>query len=108
MLHVYVDANGGRFALKSKDERAFIKWDLAPKSDWLYDPPLKRLLIPYETPELPLLVSRGLTMYSARLPSIFEFAGRLWWNYVSVGEEEAHQVARVMEQDLKIRSLHNA
>ena len=105
MAFVYVDAAGRRFTMKSKDERAIAKWDRAPKEDWLFDPSLQRLLIPYGMPELPLLVSRCLTMSSARMPVLVKFAGTRWWNYVSVGEDEAREAARILEQELKTRSL---
>lgn len=107
MTYAYVDSAGRRFAVKSRDERAIAKWERAPKIDWLFDPSLRRLLIPYGMPELPLLVSRSLTMSSARMPIIVKFAGTHWWNYVSVGEDEAREAARVLEQELKTRSLYS-
>lgn len=81
------------------------KWEQAPKHDWLYEPKHRRLLIPHGLPQLPTLVSRGLTMTSARLPCSVRCIGCRWWSYSAVSFEHAEQAARIMEQEISTRSV---
>lgn len=100
-VQVFVTNDGGQFGLKSQDEKLAAKWSrYSPRFDWRFDALRSTLLIPDGTPELPLLVSRGLTLRSARLPKRVTQDGRRWWKYDAVGQRQAEEAARIMEQPL--------
>lgn len=104
--YVFVASDHRQFSLKSMDEKLAAKWACyTPRFDWMFDAERNVLLVPYGTPDLPVLVSRGLTMKSARLPVRMSFARRWWWKYVLVNERQAIEAARVMEQVLTMRRL---
>lgn len=107
-VQIYVDSELMQFSLKSLDEKTAAKWFCyQPRFDWIFDDHQNSLFIPHGTPALPVLVSRGLTMKSARLPKRVAFGGRKWWKYTSVGEQQVREAARVMEQELVTRSITN-
>ena len=107
-IQVYVSEDHRQFTLRTFDEKLAAKWSVyAPRFDWAYDAQRRVLLIPDGTPGLPVLVSRGLTMRSARLPTRVSLGGRMWWKYGAVDEQQALEAARIMEQVLSARSIES-
>jgi hypothetical protein len=107
-VQVYLDGDLRAFKLETVDEKTAAKWSCyQSRLDWVYSPDTRRLLVPYGTPELPVLVSRGLTTQSARLPIRLDFDNARWWRYDSVDQPQAEQAARIMEQELTVRNVTN-
>lgn len=105
---VFVATDMRQFALKTKSEKLAAKWDCYhQRFNWLADADSNILLIPHGTPDLPTLVSRGLTMKSARLPMRVSYERRTWWKYTRVDHQQAGEAARIMGQDISTRSLVN-
>jgi len=105
---VFVATDYRQFALKTMDEKLAAKWDCYPRLfNWLFDVDSNTLLVPRGTPDLPVLVMRGLTMKSARLPVRVFYERRPWWKYTHVNQQQAVEAARIMEQEISTRSLTN-
>jgi hypothetical protein len=109
LIQVFLDDDRRAYKLETPDQKCAAKWwCYQSRLGWIYSPDTRRLFIPYGTPELPILVSRGLTAQSARLPTRVEFDKARWWQFVSVDQPQAEQAARIMEQELLVRSVINA
>jgi hypothetical protein len=107
-LQVFVAADFCRFALKTMDEKLAAKWQCYhQRFNWLCDTDRNALLVPRGTADLPVLVSRGLTMKSARLPLRVSFERRPWWMYQCVNKQQASEAARIMGQEISFRNLAN-
>lgn len=107
-VQVFVATDFCRFALKTMDEKLAAKWDCYhQRFNWLFDTDSNTLLVPRGTPDIPVLVSRGLTMKSARLPLRVSYERRPWWKYQRVNQQQASEAARIMEQEISVRSLAN-
>lgn len=107
-VQVFVAADFCRYALKTMDEKLAAKWKCYhQRFNWLFDTDRNTLLVPRGTPDLPVLVSRGLTMKSARLPLRVSYERRPWWKYQCVNQQQASESARIMEQEISFRSLAN-
>lgn len=108
MVRVFVAEDHRPYKLETPDQTVAAKWwCYSSRLPWVYNLPSRRLLIPYGTPELPVLVSRGLTAMSARLATRVEVGGARWWQYVAVDQPQAEQAARVMQQELLVRNSLN-
>lgn len=107
-IQLWVDDKFRQFSLQTIEEKLAAKWWVyEARFDWVFDARRRVLLIPDETPDLPVLVSRGLTMRSARLPTRILLGRRRWRKYGSVGIRHAEEAARIMEQTLVARSLED-
>ena len=98
---VLVEADGQRFRLKDREQKQAARWRLSPKVNFFIQLKKRRLLIPRGCPRLPLLVSRGITSSSGRLPNLTSFNGDKWWCYNHVSLRRAKEVARILGQNLK-------
>jgi hypothetical protein len=108
-IQVYISEDHRQFTLQTFDEKLAAKWSVyEPRFDWAHDAPRRVLLLPDGTPVLPVLVSRGLTMRSARLSTRVSLGGRMWWKYRAVDEQQALEAARIMDQVLIARSIESA
>lgn len=107
-IQVYVAEDHRQFSLKTFDEKLAARWSVyQSRFDWILDTHRQVLLIPDGTPDLPVLVSRGLTMRTARLPQRVSLRGCKWWKYGGVGEQQALNAARIMEQGLTTGSIED-
>lgn len=105
---VFVASDYRRFALKTPDEKLAAKWNCYhQRFNWLFDVDSNSLLVPHGTPDLPVLVSRGLTMKSARLPVRVSYERRPWWKYTRVNQQQAGEAARIMDQEISARNIAN-
>ncbi len=108
-LQVFVDDEIRPFQLQTMDEKNAAKWWIdQPRCDWQFDARRQVLLIPYGSPSVPLLVSRCLTISSARLPVKISFRGRPFWKYQAVGERQVEEASRVMERTLEAKNIEDA
>lgn len=110
--YVFVQDDHTQSQLKTQDQKLAARWacynqTFTERFDWFFDPERRELLIPYATPELPILVSRALTMSSARLPTQIKYEKRQYRRYRCVAEPQAIEAARIMNQQLTTRSLSN-
>lgn len=108
LAQVFLDDDLQAYKLETPDQKSAAKWwCYQSRLNWIYVPDERRLFVPYGAPELPVLVSRGLTAQSARLPTRVDFDKARWWQFVSVVQPQAEQAARIMEQELLVRSVRN-
>jgi hypothetical protein len=108
MVQIFVAEDFRPYKLETRDQTIAAKWWCYQSHvDWSYNSETRRLSIPYGTPEMPVLVSRGLTAKSARLATRVEVGGARWWQYVAVDQPQAEQAARIMQQELVVRSTLN-
>ncbi len=104
-IKVLVKSDLLAYRLDTKEQLLAAKWEQLPKRDWIYDTKFNRLLMPVGSPPLPTLVSRGLTLTSARLPSVIRYFGSSWRCYGGITLAHAEQAARVMGQEFLARNV---
>ena len=104
-IQVLVKSDLLAYRLDTMEQKLAAKWDQLTKRDWIYDATCRRLLVPFGSPPLPTLVSRALTLTSARLPIEIRCFGSVWWSYSGVTIMHAEQATRIMEQEFSTRNV---
>lgn len=108
LQQIFIGEDLRSYKLETRDQKIAAKWSCYKAcSAWIYNPKTWQLLIPHGTPELPVLVSRGLTTKSARMATRVAFDKSRWWQYVAVDQLQAEHAARIMQQKLLVRNTSN-
>lgn len=94
--------DGQKCRIKKPDPTSYAKWFNAPNIGITAIENKRYFLIPYGAPSLPMLVERGLTLASGRLPMLLNWEGRKMWRYTHVPIMNARLVTSILGQEMQI------
>jgi len=99
-VHVVGDA---RRLVTTPDQRAVAMWFEYPPISWVFLSDRSRLLVPFGSPRLPLLVARGLVVGAGHVAERMRYDNDLWWSYSCVTLNQAKLAAAILEQDMIVK-----
>lgn len=101
-IDVHVVGDSHRL-VTNPDQRAVAMWFEYPAHSWVFLSDRSRLLVPFGSPRLPLLVARALVVGAGYVAKRMRYDNELWWSYSYVTLKKAKLASAILQQDLIIK-----